>query len=156
MFGIGGTEFLLILLVALIALGPKSLVGVSRKLGRALAEFRKISTDFQRTLNMEAWREEERERARNRQQTSRQTAHVAPGEASSNPFDQAAAKDVTQTIQQNSIQNSGIEETGQNTAKADATPESGVINQFPADSPIAKAIAKAAEKASSGEKSANG
>ena len=33
MFGIGSTEFLVILLVALVVLGPKSLASVSRTLG---------------------------------------------------------------------------------------------------------------------------
>lgn len=61
MFGIGSTELLLILLVALIVLGPKSLAGFSRKLGKFVGEFRRVSTDFQRTLNMEAMREEARE-----------------------------------------------------------------------------------------------
>ncbi len=54
MFGIGSTELLVILLVALIVLGPKSLAGVSRSLGRAMGEFRKVSNDFQRTLNKRA------------------------------------------------------------------------------------------------------
>ncbi len=62
MFGIGSTELLVILLVALIVLGPKSLAGVSRSLGRAMGEFRKVSNDFQRTLNVEAAREEAREK----------------------------------------------------------------------------------------------
>lgn len=61
MFGIGSTELLLILLVALVVLGPKSLAGFSRKLGKFVGEFRRVSTDFQRTLNMEAMREEARE-----------------------------------------------------------------------------------------------
>lgn len=53
MFGIGSTEFLVILLVALVVLGPKSLASVSRTLGKAMGEFRRVSTDFQRTLNAE-------------------------------------------------------------------------------------------------------
>lgn len=60
MFGIGSMELLVILLVALIALGPKKLVGVSRSLGRTLGEFRRASTEFQRALNAEAAREEAR------------------------------------------------------------------------------------------------
>ena len=50
MFGIGSTELLVILVVALIVLGPKSLANVSRTLGKAMGEFRRVSTDFQRTL----------------------------------------------------------------------------------------------------------
>lgn len=64
MFGIGSTELLVILLVALVVLGPKSLAGVSRSLGKAIGEFRRVSTDFQRTLNAEVAREEEEEKQR--------------------------------------------------------------------------------------------
>ena len=64
MFGIGSTELLVILLVALIALGPKSLAGLSRTLGRALGEFRRVSTEFQRALNAEVARDEARRESR--------------------------------------------------------------------------------------------
>lgn len=60
MFGIGSTELLVILLVALVVLGPKSLAGVAKSLGKAMGEFRRVSTDFQRTLNMEAAEEDAR------------------------------------------------------------------------------------------------
>ncbi len=53
MFGIGGSELLLILLVALIVLGPKSLPQIAKTLGKAMGEFRKVSTEFQRTINTE-------------------------------------------------------------------------------------------------------
>lgn len=76
MFGIGSTELLLILVVALIVLGPKSLAGVSRSLGKAMGEFRRVSTEFQRTLNMEAARQEVRdaETRRNHAQAQPETA----------------------------------------------------------------------------------
>ena len=38
MFGIGSSELLVILVVALIVLGPKSLANVSRTLGKAMGE----------------------------------------------------------------------------------------------------------------------
>lgn len=57
MFGIGSTELLVILVVALIVLGPKSLASISRTLGKAMGEFRRVSTDFQRTLNAEVAQE---------------------------------------------------------------------------------------------------
>lgn len=53
MFGIGSTELLLIMVVALIVLGPKNLPNIARTLGKAMGEFRRVSTDFQRTLNTE-------------------------------------------------------------------------------------------------------
>lgn len=68
MFGIGSTELLVILVVALIVLGPKSLAGVSRSLGKAMGEFRRVSTEFQRAVNVEAAEEEAREQARKRKE----------------------------------------------------------------------------------------
>ncbi len=61
MFGIGSTEFLVILLVALLVLGPKSLAKVSRTVGKYVGEFRRVSTEFQRTLNAEVAEEERQE-----------------------------------------------------------------------------------------------
>ncbi len=48
MFGIGMTELLVILALALLVLGPKRLPGLARSLGRGLAEFRRASTDLRR------------------------------------------------------------------------------------------------------------
>ena len=44
MFGIGSSELLLILVVALLVLGPKNLPKVAHTLGKAMGEFRKVST----------------------------------------------------------------------------------------------------------------
>lgn len=68
MFGIGGTELLLILVVALIVLGPKSVPQISRTLGRAMGEFRRVSTEFQRTLNTELELEEHDRRKKEAEQ----------------------------------------------------------------------------------------
>lgn len=62
MFGIGTTELLVILVVALIVLGPKNLPKAARTLGKGLAEFRRVSTDFQRTINTEIELEEHEKR----------------------------------------------------------------------------------------------
>jgi len=61
MFGIGGMELVVILIVALLVLGPKQLPKVARAVGKAMSEFRKVSTEFQRTMNLEAVAQEEAE-----------------------------------------------------------------------------------------------
>ena len=50
MFGIGAPELLIILVVALLVLGPKRLPEIARSLGRGMSEFRRASNEFTRTL----------------------------------------------------------------------------------------------------------
>lgn len=53
MFGLGAGEILLILIIALIVLGPAKLPEIAKSLGKGLREFRKATTDFQRQINEE-------------------------------------------------------------------------------------------------------
>ena len=50
MGNLGGGEVLVIMLVALLVLGPAKLPDAARQLGKAVAEFRKVSGGFQREL----------------------------------------------------------------------------------------------------------
>lgn len=50
MGNIGGGEILVIMLLALLVLGPSKLPDAARQLGKAVAEFRKVSGGFQREL----------------------------------------------------------------------------------------------------------
>ncbi|MDR1242052.1 MAG: twin-arginine translocase TatA/TatE family subunit [Deltaproteobacteria bacterium] len=53
MFGISSTELLVILLVAIVAVGPEKMPRVMRAAGKMFLEFRRLKTDFQRIMNME-------------------------------------------------------------------------------------------------------
>ena len=53
MFGIGLPELVVILAVALIVLGPQRLPEVARMLGRAYAQLRRASEEFQNTIRQD-------------------------------------------------------------------------------------------------------
>jgi Tat protein translocase TatB subunit len=50
MFNVGGPELIVIMLVALVVLGPTRLPDAARNLGKAMAEFRRISGGFKAEL----------------------------------------------------------------------------------------------------------
>ena len=50
MFNIGGGELIVILLIALIVLGPQRLPDAARQLGKAMGDLRKLSTGFQNEM----------------------------------------------------------------------------------------------------------
>ena len=51
MFDIGPSELLLIVIVAVIAIGPKELPGALRTVGRWMGQMRRISTHFRSGLD---------------------------------------------------------------------------------------------------------
>ena len=58
MFGIGFQEILVILVVALIVIGPKKLPEVAKALGRAYREFVRASTEVKNYLDVDDIEEE--------------------------------------------------------------------------------------------------
>ena len=53
MFGIGMQELLLILVIALIILGPKKLPEVAKALGKAMNEFKRATNDIKESLEVD-------------------------------------------------------------------------------------------------------
>jgi len=51
--GLGSTELIFILVVALIFFGPRKLPQLARSMGKGLSEFRRASDDFKRTWERE-------------------------------------------------------------------------------------------------------
>lgn len=59
MFGIGQFELLIIIVVALIVIGPGKLPDLMRTIGKGFAEFKRVSTDVKQTFDMEVRRAEQ-------------------------------------------------------------------------------------------------
>jgi len=52
MFGIGMPELILILAIALIVIGPKKLPGLAKSLGRAMREFKRATSEFKESIEI--------------------------------------------------------------------------------------------------------
>lgn len=56
MFGLSGTEMLVIAVLALLLLGPRKLPDAARKLGKGMREFRRVTNEVRSSVEGEFYR----------------------------------------------------------------------------------------------------
>jgi len=89
---LGGPEIFLILVIALIVFGPRRLPDIGKSVGRMLAEFRKASNDFKRTIEEEV----EADKLRSLVSTNPAEAPAPPPPAAAPPVIEADPRAMSQ------------------------------------------------------------
>jgi sec-independent protein translocase protein TatA len=87
MFGIGMPELIIIMVIALVVIGPQKLPELAKSLGKGLAEFKKASNDTRNNLEAEARACEEKARA------CEEKARLAQEEAAHEPVSAEKVKE---------------------------------------------------------------
>lgn len=98
MFGIGGPELLIIVVVALIVIGPKKLPEMMRSLGKGLAEIKNVGNDVKSTLDREIKSaEDEKKREELKEELKREMAAEAKKKEGGEKAESSGKTEATKT-----------------------------------------------------------
>ena len=123
MFGIGMPEMILILVVALIVLGPQKLPDIAKSMGRAMLEFRKAASEFKESMGIDTEMKEVRKAFDEMNSDLKKAVDMKP--AASIPVPQDRCKDVKQTAEDNPADIAVKEKTSEDACSAAASSPSG-------------------------------
>jgi sec-independent protein translocase protein TatB len=127
MFGIGMPELAVIIVVALVVLGPKRLPEVARSLGKGLAEFRRLTGDVNKELDAARHmiESEAREHENERRRADRE-ARSTPPEIEPTDDTKAPAPDTEPTVvhadQSRQVESPASAKTGSTSGNPPSTP----------------------------------
>jgi Tat protein translocase TatB subunit len=85
MFGIGMQEILVVLVIALVVIGPKKLPELAKSLGKGYGEFRRAFEEMKNTINVDVKTEEEKENIRRIHEDASSTPQPPTPEAMPEP-----------------------------------------------------------------------
>ena len=71
MFGLGTSEILVILLIALLILGPKEIPKVARTIGRGMRELQRAKDDISKSIEFEMNEEEYESHSKKREESNK-------------------------------------------------------------------------------------
>ena len=72
MFGIGTSEILIILLIAILVLGPKEIPKIARTIGRGMRQLQRAKDELRQTLDQDFYDEEDTKPRRGREEKKEQ------------------------------------------------------------------------------------
>ncbi len=120
-FNIGAPELIIILVIALLVIGPGKLPDVGQALGKSIREFRKASSDIQESVRVDAAPAAQAP-APNQQQSAAPApapqAYVPPAQAPAVPAEASSAQPVPNTVGEQAVPNT--------LSQPPATPEQSV------------------------------
>jgi len=95
MFGMGPSELIVVLVIALLVLGPQRLPELARSLGKAIGEFKRATSDIQSELDNARVMLEEETRAAARSQEKKGRGYNEPAVPQGPPAETTVARQAT-------------------------------------------------------------